>query len=88
MVRLKLIEDRKNWRKYWSVQLAVLGGVLLTLAEAAPGYLHQAWSVLPMEFQQAVPDSIIKYVGIACVFLSPIARAIKQEKLNHDKKDN
>lgn len=84
---VRLIDDVKDWRKFWSVKFAFLGGALLSLAELGPSYLAQAWGFLPVEFQDAVPDSVVKYIGIAFVFLSPIARAIKQEKLHVEKSD-
>ena len=84
---IKLIDDAKDWRKFWSVKLAFIGGALLTLAELGPGYLASAWAALPVEFQDAVPENIVKYMGLAFVFLSPVARAIKQEKLHVEKTD-
>lgn len=79
---VKLIDNAKDWHRFWSVRLAVLGSALLTLAELGPTYLASVWASLPQEFQDAVPDSVVKYAGIALVILSPIARAIKQERLN------
>lgn len=79
---VRLIDNVRDWHRFWSVRLSLLGGALLTLAELGPTYLASVWSALPVEFQAAVPDSVVKYAGIALVILSPIARAIKQERLN------
>ena len=75
---MKLVADSKNWSKWWSVRLSIVGGALLTLAEGFPHALSTIYSVLPNEVTQAVPDSVFKVIGILCVIASPIARVIKQ----------
>lgn len=84
---VRLIDNIKDWRKFWSVKLAFVGGLLLTLAEMGPSWLASVWSYLPVAFQDAVPDSVVKWIGIGFVFASPIARAIKQRKLDAGKTD-
>lgn len=82
---VKLIDDIKDWRKFWSVKLAFIGGALLSLAEMGPSWVASVWEQFPIAFQEAVPDTVVKWIGIGFVFASPIARAIKQRKLDAEK---
>jgi len=75
---MKLVPDARDWTKWWSVRLSIIGGALLTLAEGFPHALSTIYSVLPNEVTQAVPDSIFKVIGLVCIVASPIARVIKQ----------
>jgi hypothetical protein len=79
---MKLVDDSRNWSKWWSVRLSITGGALLTLAEGFPHALATIYSTLPNEVTEAVPDGIIKVIGIICVVASPIARVIKQVDSN------
>ena len=75
---MKLVDDSKNWSKWWSIRLSIVGGALLTFLELFPHALSTYFGLLPAEITQAVPDSVFKVIGILCVIASPIARVIKQ----------
>jgi len=79
---MKLVTDSRNWSKWWSVRLSIIGGALLTLAEGFPHALATVYSTLPTSVTETVPDGIIKVIGIICVIASPIARIVKQSKLD------
>jgi hypothetical protein len=81
---MKLVNNARDWSKWWSVRLSILGGALLTLAEGFPHALATVYSTLPNEVTQAVPDGLIKIIGILCVLASPIARVIKQSRLTDE----
>jgi hypothetical protein len=76
---MKLVDDAKDWSKWWSVRLSIIGGALLTFAEGFPHALQTVISVLPTEVTETIPDGLFKVIGILCVALSPIARVIKQQ---------
>ena len=80
------IPDIKNWRKFWSVKLAFIGGVILILFEAAPQWVGVAWGYLPSAMTATIPDVYLKYVAIALIPASMIARAIRQKKLHKGEK--
>ena len=81
---MKLVDDSRNWSKWWSVRLSIIGGALLTLAEGFPHALANIYSTLPNEVTETVPDGIIKVIGILCVIASPIARVLKQHRLDSE----
>lgn len=77
---MNLIDDIQNFRRFWSVKLAALGGILMAVGEFGAEYLAQAWALLPLVFQQSVPPAFVKVTAIVLVFGSIVARAIKQPK--------
>jgi hypothetical protein len=78
---MKLVDDAKDWSKWWSVRLSILGGALLTFLEVFPSHVATVLNTLPAEISGQVPDTILKIIGIVCVLASPIARVIKQSDL-------
>ncbi len=79
---MKLVENSRDWSKWWSVRLSIGGGSLLTFLEAFPNAVATIVSTLPTEITSTVPDGLFKVIGIICVIASPIARVIKQSSLD------
>ena len=83
---MKLVENSKDWSKWWSVRLSIIGGALLTLLEAFPNAVATVIQTLPDSITQQVGDEILRVIAIICIVASPVARVIKQSKI--DQKDN
>jgi len=83
---MKLVENSKDWSKWWSVRLSILGGTILTLLEAFPNAVATVIQTLPDSITQQVGDEILRVIAIVCIVASPVARVIKQSKI--DQKDN
>ena len=83
---MKLVENSKDWSKWWSVRLSILGGAILTLLEAFPNAVATVIQTLPDSITQQVGDEILRVIAIVCIVASPVARVIKQSKI--DQKDN
>lgn len=81
---MKLVDDAKDWSKWWSVRLSIVGGTLLTITEGFPNALANIYNALPASIIEAVPDDVIKVIGIVCVSASPIARVLKQSRLDDE----
>jgi len=79
---MKLVDDARDWSKWWSVRLSIAGGALLTFLEAFPHAVATVVSTLPTEVTSTVPDGLFKVIGILCVLASPVARVIKQSRLD------
>ena len=83
---MKLVPDARDWSKWWSVRLSIIGGTILTLLEAFPNAIATVIQILPDQVTQHVGDEILRVIAIVCIVASPIARVIKQSKI--DQKDN
>ena len=79
---MKLVENSRDWSKWWSVRLSIIGGVILTFLEVYPNVVATVIQTLPDAITQAVGTDILKVIGIVCIIASPIARVIKQAKLD------
>jgi Ca2+/Na+ antiporter len=80
---MKLVENSKDWSKWWSVRLSIIGGALLTLLEAFPNAVATVIQTLPDSITQQVGDEILRVIAIICIVASPVARVIKQSKLDN-----
>jgi Ca2+/Na+ antiporter len=79
---MKLVENSKDWSKWWSVRLSIIGGALLTLLEAFPNAVATVIQTLPDSITTQVGDEILRVIAIVCIVASPVARVIKQSKLD------
>jgi len=84
---MKLVDDARNWSKWWSIRLSLIGGFLLAFLEAYPHAVGHIFAALPPEISGAVSQDILKGIGILCILASPVARGIRQQRLS-DKKES
>jgi hypothetical protein len=80
---MKLVDDSKDWSKWWSVRLSIIGGALLTFLEIYPNAVGTIVQTLPQDIRGRIDPEIFRVIGIICVLASPIARVIKQTKLEN-----
>ena len=79
---MKLVPDAKDWSKWWSIRLSILGGALLTFLEIYPNAVGTVIQNLPTDVRGRIDPEIFRIIGIICILGSPIARVIKQSKLD------
>lgn len=80
-IKIQLIEDWRNFWRFWSVRLGVIGSALTGWLIAFPDQALQAWALLPADLKAYLPERYMPLVGVAIFVMSLIARAIKQTKL-------
>jgi hypothetical protein len=78
---MKLVDNAKDWSKWWSVRLSIIGGSILTFVDGFPHALATVINALPHSVTSQVDADILRFIGICCVIASPIARVIKQQRL-------
>jgi hypothetical protein len=78
---MKLVDDARDWSKWWSVRLSILGGAILTFLEVYPNAVGTIIQNLPSDIRSNIHEEIFQVIGIICVVASPIARVIKQNQL-------
>ncbi|WCF59062.1 holin [Pseudomonas phage UF_RH5] len=81
MKKPELIEDWRNWWRFWSVRLAAVGTAVTGVLIAFPDAALAAWAILPEEFKSAIPPQYMPLIGVGVFALSIVARLIRQEKL-------
>lgn len=80
-IKLEFIEDWRDFWRFWSVRLGVIGSALTGFLIAFPDQALQAWLLLPADLKAYLPERYMPLVGVAIFVLSLIARVIKQSKL-------
>ena len=80
-IKLELIEDWRNFWRFWSVRLGIVGSAITGVLIAFPDVALSAWAMLPADLKAAIPERYMPLIGVVIFVASLVARAIKQTKL-------
>ena len=80
-IKLELIEDWRNFWRFWSVRLGIVGSAITGVLIAFPDVALSAWAMMPADLKSAIPEHYMPLIGVVIFVASLIARAIKQTKL-------
>lgn len=80
-LKLQLIEDWRNFWRFWSVRLGIVGSAVTAVLIAFPDVALSAWAMMPADLKAAIPERYMPLIGVVIFVASLIARAIKQTKL-------
>ena len=80
-IKLELIEDWRNFWRFWSVRLGIIGSAVTGVLIAFPDVALSAWAMMPADLKSAIPEHYMPLIGVVIFVASLIARAIKQTKL-------
>mgnify|MGYP003502965533 FL=1 len=80
-LELELIEDWRNFWRFWSVRLGIVGSAITGVLIAFPDVALSAWAMMPADLKSAIPEHYMPLIGVVIFVASLIARAIKQTKL-------
>ena len=80
-IKLELIEDWRNFWRFWSVRLGIIGSAITGVLIAFPDVALSAWAMVPAVLKSAIPERYMPLIIVVIFVASLIARAIKQTKL-------
>ena len=80
-IKLELIEDWRNFWRFWSVRLGIIASAITGVLIAFPDVALSAWAMMPADLKSAIPERYMPLIGVVIFVASLIARAIKQTKL-------
>ena len=80
-IKLELIEDWRNFWRFWSVRLGIIGSAITGVLIAFPDVALSAWAMMPADLKSVIPERYMPLIGVGIFVASLIARAIKQTKL-------
>ena len=80
-LKLQLIEDWRNFWRFWSVRLGIVGSAVTAVLIAFPDVALSAWAMMPADLKAVIPERYMPLIGVGIFVASLIARAIKQTKL-------
>ena len=86
-LKLHLIEDWRNFWRFWSVRLGIVGSAVTAVLIAFPDVALSAWAMMPADLKAVIPERYMPLIGVGIFVASLIARAIKQSKLERGLKN-
>ena len=81
---MKLIENARQWYKFWSIRLSTLGAFLLSAWFAYSNEITTWWMIYAAEYFPFLSPQTIKWIGLLLVIAGQLARLIKQPQLVKD----
>ncbi len=79
---MKLIDNAKQWYKFWSIKLSALGAFLMSAWFVYGDSLTLWWSEHAINYFGFLGVDAIKWIGLALVIIGQIARIVKQPELH------
>jgi hypothetical protein len=80
-LKLQLIEDWRNFWRFWSVRLGIVGSAVTAVLIEFPDVALSAWARMPPYLKAPIPERYMPLIGVVIFVASLVARAIKQTKL-------
>lgn len=80
---LRIVEEARMLFKFWSVQVAALGGLVVAYLMSDPTLLPRLVSYVPVEYRPLM--SVL--IGFVAFALPTLARRLPQPKLKKDNDD-
>jgi len=77
-IRARLVDDARNFLRWWSVRFNLAGLALLSWVQFDPIGVLAVWNMAPAGVKAVLPPSFVLYVGFALSGLSILARVVKQ----------
>lgn len=78
---MTLIENAREWWRFWSVRLNACGLAILGYVQFDPVGALAVWNMMPAPVRHVVPVNILTIVGFALFGLSILARVVAQPRL-------
>lgn len=77
---MKLIEGWKKSYKFLSVQIGLLGTLVMGFLTIFPDAIVFAWNLVPLELRNTIPPRLYMIIGVVLFVAAVLARLIHQPK--------
>lgn len=77
-----LVEDWRDWWRWWSMRLFAAGSAVVTYFVANPDTAFSVWYNLPEELKDSIPPHYLPLVGVVLLAAGMVARMLDQPKLD------
>ena len=78
---MKLVEDARDWWRWWSVQFNAVGLAILAWVQIDPVSVLYVWNMMPASVRRVVPEHVLIPIAMALFALSMLSRVLRQSKL-------
>ena len=77
---MKLINDWKDWWRWWSLRLTALGTMVSGYLIANPDIAVTMWMSMPEDIRSYMPAQYMPAIGLVIVGVGQVARFLKQHQ--------
>lgn len=81
-IRARLINNAKDWWRFWSIRFNAAGIAVLTFAQFDPVQTLGVWNMMPGSVRAALPANLLTIIGMGLFALSMLSRVIDQRKVS------
>ena len=85
--RARLVDECRDWWRWWSVRVIAVGVFLNTWIAFDPGAVLWVWKMLPAPLARMLPVELVSLVSVALFVLALFMRLTRQKALEA-KKEN
>lgn len=84
-MKVKLIDNWKDWWKMWSVRINILIGLVIAGISQFPDVFLHLWMMVPDTIKDRIVDiENSAFWFLAAIVLSTVARLVKQDRLHKE----
>lgn len=84
MIRIILIENWRQARKFWSVIFSTIGAAIMGIFTMWPDTAFTVWQSMPEDVRAVVPHSMVSVIGLFLFVMTAFSRVVKQQKLTNN----
>lgn len=85
-IKAALVEDARNWWKWWSVRVDLIGVAFAGYFMVFPGVAMDVWNQLPPDLKALIPAQWTQAISVGLLVLSLVVRTLKQKNLESNTK--
>lgn len=80
-LQIELVDDWRNFTKWWSWRFNALGALITGLLVAWPDCLLQIFQQLPPDVRVLLGPHLVQYIAFGLFVMATLSRLVKQRKL-------
>jgi len=79
-IRARMIDDARQWWRFWSMRLAVLGALITAFVQWFPDTLAAIWNAMPADMRGYLPEPLLHSIPVILFVAVGLARVVAQKK--------
>lgn len=78
----KLVDNARDWWRWWSIRIMALGAFLHTWITFDAGAVLWLWRMMPEPLSNLIPSQVVSLISVLLFVIGIIMRLTHQNKLN------
>jgi hypothetical protein len=81
-LHIELIDNWRNFHKFWSIRLGALGSLITGIFIAWPDSLYDMFQNMPPVVQAMIAPKTLQYIGLFFFVMAMLSRVVKQRTID------